>query len=113
MDPLSRADVTGERVINEGTRFDLKGVLLIVGGVISIAGSWGQLQLSMAKMDSSFRAELVAVRADTENASEFADKAQDQRLTALENRLGQIQATNCAIARKLDVPTVGCGRRDE
>ena len=105
---------TGDHVVlTDGTRFDAKTVIIIVGGVLSLAASWGQLQLSLANMDAALRAELVAVKSDVEDSSEGADKAQDQRLTALENRLGQIQATNCAIARKLDVPTVGCGRRDE
>jgi len=86
-------------VIRESTMLDLKTVLLIAGGVLSVATSWGQVQLSMARMDAEHRAEIVRV----ENTA-------DKRIGALEARLIQIQSTNCAIARSLKVMTSECGR---
>lgn len=96
--------------INEGTKIDLKTAMMMVMGVLGLAGAISRSELAMNKMDAALRAEIVSVRTDTEKSSDAADKTQDSRLTALENRLEQIQVTNCAIARKLDVATTGCGR---
>ena len=100
-------------IIRDATTFDLKTVILLVSGALGLAGSWGQVQLSMARMQSDLDAKIVAVAAAADASSALADKGQDARLAALEYRIASIQANNCAIARKLQVPTVGCGRRED
>ena len=104
---------TGDHVtLTEGTRFDLKTGIVLAGIFVSGALAWGEQKLALFRQEAVLRAEIVAVKAEVEKASDGSDKVQDSRLTVVENRLQNIDATTCAIARKLDVPTVGCGRRD-
>lgn len=109
-DPRTTGD--GTVTLTEGTRFDLKTGLVLAGVIVSGALAWGEQKLALFKQDAQLRAEIVTVQNNLERSGEASDKAQDGRIIVIENRLANIDATTCAIARKLDVPTVGCGRRD-
>ena len=105
---LDRHTHSREVVIRDGGgggpkfQVDIKAVLLIGGTIVTIAGSWFEQKARISNLDYEIRAEITRV----ENAS-------DKRVSSLEQKLVQIQATNCAIARSLKVLTSECGRSEQ
>lgn len=100
---------TGENVtLNEGTRFDLKTGVILAGVIMSGALAWGEQKLALFRQESVLRAEIIAVKTDIEKAGDTADRLQDGRITATENRMENILATVCAIAAKNNVTSSGC-----
>ena len=102
---------TGEQVLSESTRLDLKTAVMLGGLAVGLAVSWGQVNLSMVKMDSELRATIIASNTKAEREASYVNGLQDARVSVMENRMENIQATTCAIDRKLDVPSVGCSQR--
>lgn len=92
-----------EYVLREGSKFqlDVKAALMIGGTLVAIAGTWFEQKARVSSLEYEIRAEITRV----ENAG-------DRRIAAVEQRLVQIQATNCAIARSLKVLTAECGRSE-
>lgn len=72
--------------LNEGTKLDLKLVLILVGIVVTGMGSF------------------FALRAETT----AANVEQDARITAVESDLDTVKKAACAIARKLNVVVSDC-----
>lgn len=94
--------------ISEGTRFDLKTGIILAGVIVSGALAWGEQKLALFRQESVLRAEIIAVKTETEKAGDSADRVQDARITATENRMENILATVCAIAAKNNVTSSGC-----
>ena len=99
-----------EVVLRETTKLDLKTAMMLGGLAVGLVINWGQVNLSMVKMDAELRAAIIAAQTKSERETSYVNGLQDTRARELENQLDNINAMVCAIARKLDVPNTGCPR---
>lgn len=86
--------------IGEGTKVDLKFAVTLVIAIGSAVGSFYKLQSDISAMRYELQAEITRV--------ETQGNQTDERL---ETKIEQVQETACAIAAKVDAPTVGCRSR--
>lgn len=92
---------TGEAAIGDNTTITLKTAIALAVAFASIVGTNLRSEMARSSMRYELEAKIVAVQSGG-----------DTRMTKIEGKLAQIQATNCAIARSLHVVTVECGNLD-
>ena len=83
--------------ISERTKVDLKTLVLVVTGALGLAGAMTRAEMSMRAMDADLNAKIIAVQ-----------YAHDKSEGDVNNRLANLEATTCAIAKKIDAPTLRC-----
>ena len=87
---------TGDNTITETTKVDLKTLVLVVTGVLGLAGAMTRGEFRVSALEADLNAKIVAVQ----NAAERDKGETNYRLTNLER-------TACAIAKKVGAET-GC-----
>ena len=87
----------GAVTIRQGsTFFDLKTVALLVGGALTIGGSWAEQKYALTSARYEIQAEIIRVET-------AASRDKDET----NNRLTNLERTTCAIAKKVGAET-GC-----
>lgn len=88
---------TGDAAITENTKVDLKTLILVVTGVLGLAGAMTRSEFRVAALEADLNAKIVEVR----NAAERDKGETNYRLTNLEK-------ATCAIAKKVGAGDSGC-----